>query len=97
MGIIGLLPISEAVEVVISVVLEMSVGCTLASRAVLPLAVRMALISFAVAWGGACVNLQINSYIAECNAKSATVLCFKLVHGFIAGVISFAFWSVCGG
>ena len=79
-------------QMVTAAILEISVGCTLVSDAAVMLPIKMALISFCTSWGGACVNLQINSYIAD-GKKPIKAVLFKLTHGVIAGVISFVFWS----
>ena len=94
LGIIELLPVPHIFQSVIAVILEMSVGCALASSAALLLPIKMSLISFCTSWGGVCVNLQINSYVVEGTKPMRTVL-FKLTHGVISGIISFAFWSIC--
>lgn len=92
MGIIELLPVSSFFQMVTAAILEISVGCTLVSDAAVMLPIKMALISFCTSWGGACVNLQINSYIAD-GKKPIKAVLFKLTHGVIAGVISVVFWS----
>ena len=94
LGIIELLPVPHIFRAVTAAILEMSVGCTLVSDAAVMLPIKMSLISFCTSWGGVCVNLQINSYVVEGTKPMRTVL-FKLTHGVISGIISFAFWSIC--
>ena len=94
LGIIELLPVSHIFRAVTAAILEMSVGCTLVTNTVLLLPIKMSLISFCTSWGGVCVNLQINSYVVE-GAKPMRTVLFKLTHGVISGIISFAFWNIC--
>lgn len=73
----------------VSSFLEISNGCSCVSASALIVPLKMALISFAVSWGGLCVMCQISGYVSECGVSAKKLFAFKLLQGFIAAALGY--------
>lgn len=76
---------SPTASTMLSVLLEVTGGCSDASRLGLPLW----LLSFAIGWGGICVHFQILSSVSNIPIGMPRFMLFRLLHGILAGAITF--------
>lgn len=75
---------SSAANSVVSILLEVTNGCSLAAHN----GVSPAFLSFALGWAGICVHFQIFTSLSGISFSRAKFMAFRLLHGGIAALFS---------
>ena len=76
---------SPTVSMLLSILLEVTGGCSDAAQQNLPLWI----LSFTIGWGGICVHFQILSSVSGIPIRMPRFMLFRLLHGLLAGGITF--------
>ncbi|MDR5658305.1 sporulation integral membrane protein YlbJ [Serpentinicella sp. ANB-PHB4] len=92
------LPIYELDKTFVSAFLtgffEITTGCKLISETAVNISLKIAAASFIIAWSGFSIHAQCISIISKTDISSNIYLLSKLLHGFLAGFISFTIYSL---
>lgn len=85
----GILPENEYLRCTVSLLLEMSNGCTDICASSMSQSIKTAMLCFCTTWGGLCVQLQINGFLSECGASGRKTVLFKLIQALFSALCGY--------